>query len=1124
MSASQILLAGHGHEDQWLSGNPDRTYFEVNYKKPNNFMSYSYEVPFDQSAVYYGDSATCTLPTKGDFSKRFTVRSTLPTLYQPLGPGYVYPLYTDQVNGAVYIPDGTIAIQPGDFIGYFNTQFQGAWATNFVGYSNINVSYNSSLIKFVFTSTVYDYIYFPDDMSGVFWGFDPRSFDFVTSGGFKAYRFTNGVITAPFTLFQAGWIRGFTPPPGVGFSYVDSVACRLVKSATLLIGGQTIDTLTSERLIIEDDLGVAYENQSGLAILEGKGDASQVYAPREYYTRLTFNTDKLNMKAIQNQDVRIDIEYEKFENLPQTLITTKSLTDGASYVNTNIKTVLGLSENARVFHTNFYKQWIVYVINDPINANHQRYYFYDTTKPQGDASSWVYWYDPQFHQLGPVRPYFVGGTMYIASASSPYIRSVPVADMLTGTATATQGANIFPDLYDGNVVLNNCIADARYVYITVKAPMVTFGSNTASTYTYMPGNGGNGRTFTQTLNLIYNVLSISTPQLIASDNVAIVNFVTTSINNITFGQGLPVSVTITGETKVGSDINVTVNILYSSVVQIFRLPVFYTTTSVPLTGSNVATFTSCTPECAFANTYVTYKVYNIATPQLILTDNTAVLNFVTTVAQNFGGVTKTVTMGSQIKTLSNIFVTANVAYTYTSNGQPAPQVLELPFGYSTTYRTITVRYDTTKPIGQWSSYDFLSYPGTGAPRSWYDITGLFELAFSSMPLVFDGRNLYGTFGGSQLFLKTDTLNFLDLSSYTYFNVSTLSPVPSLIGSAVPNATDGRYFYFQGVFTGGSVYLTRYDSTQSISSPSAYSSILFTKSIFPNFYTLAPYGFDGKSIYYIGGTGGLPFGGGRIPEIFATILRYDTTTNTISDWIIFDGTGKAQTSKGTTVNTISWVCKNYINNLPNAAVLACLVSARYVYLTQTWGGGEDTFNDLVQFDPLVMDGGTLASSMIVKYETFDTPNPLRSQNLYGQTALNEFTIIQGQSTGSFKLDVRGPVREFWITVDSPGVINHVIFRLNDEILVDDDQIMTRYIRTFETHTSMPSSSNVCVYSVSWDPERLAPSGTVNMSRIADQTLDVTLVTQAPSNLTVRVYSKVFNVLAIQGGIGGLIFNS
>jgi hypothetical protein len=1122
MSASQILLAGHGQEDQWLSYNPDRTYFEVKYEKPNNFMAYSYEVPFDQSAVYYGDTSTCRLPTKGDFSKRFTVRSTLPALYQPLGPGYVYPLYTDQVDGAVYVPDGTIAIQPGDFIGYFNTQFQGAWATNFVGLSNINVAYDSSLIKFVFTSTVYEYIYFPDDMSGVFWGFDPRSFDFVTSGGFKAYRFVNGVITAPFTLFQAGWIRGFTPPPGVGFSYVDSVACKLVKSATLLIGGQTIDRLTSERLIIEDDLGVSYENQTGLAIMEGKGDTSQVYAPREYYTRLTFNADRLNMKALYNQDVRIDIEYEKFENLPKTLITTKSLTDGGSYLNTNIKTLLGITtdpEGGRVYATNFYKQWVVYVVERPAFFA-TMYYFYDTTKPIGDASSWVVWYDPEI--LGvynyPTRPYFVGGTMYTFSSGHPYLRSVPVADMLTGTATATQGVSIFPDSYEGRVALQTMTADARYIYLDVTSPIITFGSNTAYTYTFMPGNGSvDARTATQTIDLLYNVASISTPQLIATDNVALVNFVTTQSAGIAFdvGPGTPVSpssITITNQTKIGTNISATVHIQYPVTVSIRVLPGFYINTTTTLSGSNVATFISCTPECAFANTSITYKVYNITTPQLTPSDNTAVFNYVTTWAKDFSGITKTVTMGTQIKTLSNIFVTANVAYTYTSNGRPAPNVMERPFGYSTTDRHITVRYDTTKPINQWSSYDYLTFPGTGAPVTWFDITGVFALSFAAMPLAFDGRNIYASINGSTLFQKIDTLNFLNYSGYTYFDVSSISPTPNLIGipgTSVPNATDGRYFYFQTFeFSGGSVYLTRYDSTQSISSPSAYSSIQFTNSAFPNGYGLYPLGFDGKSIYYIGGTYG---------AVRASILRYDTTTNSVSDWIIFDGTGKAQTSRGKTVNTIKWASSS-------VAVLSCLVSARYVYLTETWYGGYETYEDLVQFDPLVMEGGTLASSMIVKYETYDTPKPVVSQSLYGQTTVNEFTIVQGQSTGSFRLDVRGPVREFWVTVDSPGVIKHIVFRLNNEILVDDDQVMTRYIRTFESHTSMPSSSNVCVYSVSWDPERLAPSGTVNMSRIADQILDVTLVSEAPSNLTVRVYSKVFNVLAIQGGIGGLIFNS
>ena len=572
------------------------------------------------------------------------------------------------------------------------------------------------------------------------------------------------------------------------------------------------------------------------------------------------------------------------------------------------------------------------------------------------------------------------------------------------------------------------------------------------------------------------------------------------------------------QTQIGTTVSTTLTILYTEPVSISNLPGFYVNTSTTLSGSNVATFISCTPECAFANIVATYKVYNISTPQLIPSDNTAVTTYLSTYTSNFTGQTRTITIKSQTKTLSNIFVTANVAYTYTSNGQPAPNVFQNPINTGTTPH-ITVRYDTTKPIGSWSSYDFLSYPGTGAPKTWFDITGFIGASDQPLPIIFDGRYVYGNIGGSGVFTKIDTQDFLNLSSYTYYTTSTLSPRPNLSGitySQVPNATDGRYFYFQtNGFSGGSVYLIRYDSTQSISSPSAYSSLLFTSSAFPNGYSLYPYGFDGKSIYYMGGTYG---------AVRATILRYDTTTNSVSDWIIFDGTGSAQTSKGTTVSTITWVSKSYSANFPSVAVISCLVSARYVYITETWGGGDETFNDLVQFDPLTMEGGTLTSSMIVKYETFDKPNPLRSQSLYGQTTLNEFTILQGQTTGSFKLDVRGPVREFWVTVDLPGVIKRVLFRLNNEIIVDDDQIMTRYVRTFESHTSMPSSSNVCVYSISLDPEQLTPSGTVNMSRIADQTLDVTLVSAAPSNLTVRVYAKVFNVLAIQGGIGGLIFNS
>ena len=72
--------------------------------------------------------------------------------------------------------------------------------------------------------------------------------------------------------------------------------------------------------------------------------------------------------------------------------------------------------------------------------------------------------------------------------------------------------------------------------------------------------------------------------------------------------------------------------------------------------------------------------------------------------------------------------------------------------------------------------------------------------------------------------------------------------------------------------------------------------------------------------------------------------------------------------------------------------------------------------------------------------------------------------------------------------------------------------------------MPSSSNVCTYSFAIEPEKLAPSGSVNFSRIASPMLEVSLVSIPVTDLTVRVYAKTFNVLASNNGLGGLLFNS
>jgi hypothetical protein len=163
----------------------------------------------------------------------------------------------------------------------------------------------------------------------------------------------------------------------------------------------------------------------------------------------------------------------------------------------------------------------------------------------------------------------------------------------------------------------------------------------------------------------------------------------------------------------------------------------------------------------------------------------------------------------------------------------------------------------------------------------------------------------------------------------------------------------------------------------------------------------------------------------------------------------------------------------------------------------------------------------SSSIIAKYKKYPTP-PRTGKMLYGQTDVETFTIQPGAQTSEFQLRFLNPVRELWISVDDPCVIQRLILRLNGEILVDDDQVTTKTIRAFESHTYV--SSNVAVVNFALDPEILTPSGSLNMSRIASPMLEIQLVDMPTAAANVRVYSKSYNVFQANNGIGGLLFNS
>jgi hypothetical protein len=116
----------------------------------------------------------------------------------------------------------------------------------------------------------------------------------------------------------------------INYSYNDSVGTWAIKSAELKIGGQSIQTLTGEYIELWNDLNVPYENQSGLTLLTGKYDTTNVYSTRTYYTNLPFyfygNPElSIPITALDRQDVEVWVTFRNFTELTAITIPNPTL-------------------------------------------------------------------------------------------------------------------------------------------------------------------------------------------------------------------------------------------------------------------------------------------------------------------------------------------------------------------------------------------------------------------------------------------------------------------------------------------------------------------------------------------------------------------------------------------------------------------------------------------------------------------------------------------------------------------------------------------------------------------------------------------------------------------------------
>lgn len=200
-----------------------------------------------------------------------------------------------------------------------------------------------------------------------------------------------------------------------------------------------------------------------------------------------------------------------------------------------------------------------------------------------------------------------------------------------------------------------------------------------------------------------------------------------------------------------------------------------------------------------------------------------------------------------------------------------------------------------------------------------------------------------------------------------------------------------------------------------------------------------------------------------------------------------------------------------------------------------------FSELVK-GTSVTAGGDLGATLYVDYIYLDTDE----RRQFAQVQ-HEYLIEQLQFTGaeSFsntavksKLALNHPCKELvWVVQSDDNADDNdwSNYTFSGEEPVDSAKLQLnghdrfsaregRYfnlVQPFQHHTRIPSGG-IYVYSFALNPEQHQPSGTVNMSRIDNATLQLTL--SSPDACKLRVYAVNYNVLRIMSGMGGLAYSN
>jgi hypothetical protein len=221
----------------------------------------------------------------------------------------------------------------------------------------------------------------------------------------------------------------------------------------------------------------------------------------------------------------------------------------------------------------------------------------------------------------------------------------------------------------------------------------------------------------------------------------------------------------------------------------------------------------------------------------------------------------------------------------------------------------------------------------------------------------------------------------------------------------------------------------------------------------------------------------------------------------------------------------------------------------VRFTFNYAGLNANSGNSINIQPYVnIPADSLQVSLVVDYAFLTGPELDYFRNkkldyLITQVQLFQQILPAGSIGGTYTLYFVNPVIELQVLIrnnanipdyfdySNNGLQNMVMY-FNGQTAFSAEAVNDTYLGTMEilnkhryvAFAKGTTSSNVYVYSFSTNPDTpTIPSGHVNMSRIKQQVLEVNLSPDAHEK-QLSIYAINYNMLRVQFGLGGLLFNS